>query len=120
MAFAARALRMTRERWLFVVTVKTWILIALLSLLCSPPLGHDEAQYAVAARADESPWLYLSPGTVAIARIGILLGGSDWALRLLPIVLGSGVVVAAWLLGRVAFDERVGAWSAAVVAGADR
>jgi hypothetical protein len=109
---------MTRERLLFVVALAVWLACALIALVCSPPLGHDEAQYAVQARGIAVPWLYLSSGTIWIARVGVALGGADWALRILPVLLGAGVVIATWFVGRTAFSERVGAWSAAVIAGA--
>ena len=99
-------------------SVATWVVIALVALIANPPLGHDESQYAVAARDASSPWRYLSPGTIAIAHAGLGLGDSDWMVRLLPALLGLGFLVAGWWVGRVACGGGVGAWTAAVMAGA--
>jgi len=109
---------MTHERWLLVAAVVAWLVVAVIGIALGPPLGHDESAFAAAARGDAPPWLYRSTGVIAIAKVGIALGGADWAMRLASVVLGAGVVVAAWAVGRAAFDERIGAWAAAVVAGA--
>src|SRR5258706_12941883 len=105
---------MMRERCVVLLSMVVWITVALLALLVNAPLGHDESQYAVAARATSSPWLYLSPGTVAIAQIGAVFGNAAWVLRLVPIVLGIGFVLSVWWLGRVGFGGHVGAVAAAV------
>jgi 4-amino-4-deoxy-L-arabinose transferase-like glycosyltransferase len=97
-----------------------WAAIAVLALVVGAPLGHDEAQYALAARGEVpgGTWLYLSPGTSAIARVGLALDGEPWLVRLPFVLLGIGVPLATWALGRTAFDDRTGAWAAAVIAGA--
>jgi hypothetical protein len=106
------------ERRLAIAAVAAWLAVAFIALVFGPPLGHDEAAFSVAARGDGPPWLYRSTGVTAIAHVGVALGGADWAMRLASAVLGAGVVVGAFAVGRAAFDERAGAWAAAVIAGA--
>ena len=108
---------MTRERKLLLGALGAWLVVEIVMLVAPLHLGHDEAQYALAARGDHE-WQYVSPGTVAIARVGVALGASDLALRLLPALLSLAFVLAVWLAGRVAFGERTGALAAAVMAGA--
>src|SRR5258706_386319 len=102
--------------WALVV----WCVLALLGLVLGPTLGHDEAAFALAARGEAPPaeWLYRSDGTIAIARLGIALGGAPWQLRLASTLLGPLVVIAVYAVGRAAFSARTGAWAAAVIAGA--
>jgi 4-amino-4-deoxy-L-arabinose transferase-like glycosyltransferase len=108
------------DRRLLAAALLAWSAMALLGLVLGPSLGHDEAAFALAARGDAPPgsWLYRSDGTIAIARLGIALGGAVWQLRLASAVLGIGVVVAVFAVGRAAFNARTGAWAAALVAGA--
>ena len=107
-------------RRLLLAALAAWLAVAALGLVLGPPLGHDEAAFAVAARGDlpAGAWLYRSDGTVALAWLGVALGGADWQLRLASALLGTAVVVAAFAVGRAAFTARTGAWAAAVVAGA--
>ena len=93
-----------------------WFAVGVLALASGPPLGHDEAAYAVAARGDAPTWNYRSTGMIVIARAGLALGGSDLALRALALVLGAGMLVAAFALGKVVYAERTGAWAAVVLA----
>jgi len=95
-----------------------WFVVGVLALAAGPPLGHDEAAYAVAARGDAPAWVYRSTGMVAVARVGLALGGGDVALRVVALVLGASVIAGAFALGRAAFDAQTGAWAAAVLAGA--
>ena len=94
-----------------------WLVVEILMLVVAPALGHDEAQYAVAARGDRQ-WLYASIGTAKIGQIGIALGGGDVAMRVAPGILSLGFVLACCWVGRIAFDARVGAWAAAAIVGA--
>jgi 4-amino-4-deoxy-L-arabinose transferase-like glycosyltransferase len=57
---------------------------------------------------------------IAVARVGLALGDgeSERALRAVALVLGVGVVLGTYALGRAAFGPRTGAWAAAVIAGA--
>jgi hypothetical protein len=107
----------SRDRRLLLAALGAWSVVAITMLAFAPYLGHDEAQYAIAARGDRQ-WLYVSPGTIAIARAGIALGASDVAMRVAPALLGLAFVIATWLVGRVAFGARSGAVAAAVMAGA--
>src|SRR5215467_15828293 len=108
------------ERRLFTAALLVWGAVALIGLVFGPTLGHDEAALALAARGHEPPgaWLYRSEGTVAIARIGIALGGAAWQLRLTSTLLGVFAIVAVHAVGHAAFTARTGAWAAAVIAGA--
>jgi hypothetical protein len=108
------------DRRLLAAALLAWIAMALLGLVLGPSLGHDEAAFAIAARggAPVGSWLYRSDGTIEIARLGIALGGAAWQLRLASAVLGTGVVVAVFAVGRAASGARTGAWAAAVIAGA--
>lgn len=105
------------ERRLLAAAVLAWLVVAILSLVLGPPLGHDECAFALIARGDAT-WLYKSRGVVAIAEFGIALGGSEWAIRLLMVPLGAGVVLGTYAVGRVVCDGKTGAWAAALVAGA--
>ncbi|HEU4729318.1 MAG TPA: glycosyltransferase family 39 protein [Kofleriaceae bacterium] len=106
----------TSERRLLVAALLAWAIVATINLVLGPPLGHDEAAFAVVARDDWPVWLYRSRGVVALARLGIALGGADWQLRLASTIAGLGVVLGVYAVGRAVFDARTGAWAAAVIA----
>jgi hypothetical protein len=108
------------DRRLLAAALLAWSTMAVLGVVLGPSLGHDEAAFALTARGGAPPgvWLYRSDGTVEIARLGIALGGAVWQLRLASAVLGTGVVIAVFAVGRAAFDARTGAWAAALIAGA--
>ena len=108
------------DRRLLAAALVAWAVVAAIGVALGPPLGHDEAAFAITGRGDApaGAWLYRSEGTVALARLGIALGGAAWQLRLASAVLGLGVVIAAFAVGRAAFSARTGAWAAALVAGA--
>lgn len=95
-----------------------WAIVAAMNLVAGPPLGHDEAAFASVARGDGPDWLNRSRGVVALARFGLALGGVEWQLRLASAIVGLGVVLAVYAIGRAAFSARTGAWAAAVIAGA--
>ena len=107
-------------RRLALAALAAWLAVAALNLVLGPPLGHDEAAFAVIARGEQPPgaWLYRSDGTVALARLGVALGGAAWQLRIASALLGASIVAAAFAVGRAAFGARTGAWAAAVIAGA--
>jgi 4-amino-4-deoxy-L-arabinose transferase-like glycosyltransferase len=108
------------DRRLLTCALVVWCVVAVIGLVLGPSLGHDEAAFALAARG-EAPvgkWLYRSEGTIAIARVGVALGGAAWQLRLVSALLGPLAIVAAYAVGRAAFSARTGAWAAAVLAGA--
>src|SRR5262245_33123513 len=84
-----------------------WLAGAAIVWLSEPLLGHDEAQYAIAARellaGAPARWEYLSIGMNAIAIPGLLAGGGELALRALPVALGLAFVLAAARLARGMF-----------------
>jgi hypothetical protein len=87
-----------------VVALALWMLEAMIVWAWGAPLGHDEAQYALAARAALSgqppPWNYLSFGMNLLAIPGVLLGGSEQALRWVPLCAGLGFALAVAGLAR--------------------
>ena len=109
---------MTTERRLLLAAVLAWLAVAVLGLVLGPPLGHDEAAFAVSARGGGPAWVYRSAGVTEVARIGVLLGGEPWQLRITSALLGTLIVVGAYAVGTAAFSARTGAWAAAVIAGA--
>lgn len=106
------------EHKLLAAALLGWAAVAIASLIAGPPLGHDEAAFALLARGDAPDWLYRSRGVVALGELGVALGGADWQLRLPGAVLGLALVPAVYLVGRAAYSPRIGAWAAAVIAGA--
>lgn len=105
-------------RKLFVLALIGWIAIAILGVASGHSLGHDEAAYAVLARDGHDAWIYRSDGMVAIAQLGLLWGGAEWQLRVLPALLGAGSLCAVYLVGKVALSAQTAAWAALVLAGA--
>jgi 4-amino-4-deoxy-L-arabinose transferase-like glycosyltransferase len=106
---------MTARRVLLATGLAVWIANAVIVVATRVPLGHDESEYANAA----SGWLageparlfYLSPGMDAIAAPGILLGGSDLAMRLVPALIGLGFIASVWLLARRVAGADTAAWA---------
>ena len=95
------------SRWPVVVTlagVAAWVIVAVVTWAGASPLGHDEARFMISAReamaGAEPRWFYLSSGMHAIVRPGIWLGGSELAVRFVPLVLGCGFLLAAWAVAR--------------------
>ena len=109
---------MTTDRRLLLAAVLAWLAVAVLGVILGPPLGHDEAAFAVSARGGAPAWVYRSAGVTEVARIGVLLGGADWHLRIASALLGSLIVLGAAAVGTAAFSARTGAWAAAVIVGA--
>ncbi len=108
------------DRRLLTAALVVWAAVAAIGVAFSPPLGHDEAAFAIAARGDvpAGGWLYRSEGTVVLAGLGVALGAADWQLRIASAALSIALVIAAFAVGRAAFTARAGAWAAALVAGA--
>ena len=108
-------------RFLVIGAFAVWIGCGMIRFVASPPLGHDEAQYALAARdrVEHQPrrWIYASAGMEVVGAPGVLAGGSDRALRVLPMLLGLGLLVAAWRLAVVLGGADAAAWAVAVLAG---
>jgi len=98
-----------------------WITCAAIRWCTPTPLAHDEAHYALATKdfLDGRParWFYVSTGMVAVGAPGMLAGGSDRGLRVLPLLLGLGFLAAAWRAGCAIGGRETGAWTAAVIAG---
>ena len=63
------------NRRLVAAAIAAWLVAAAIGLVIGPPLGHDEAAFAIVARGDQptGAWLYRSDGMVAIARLGVAL-----------------------------------------------
>lgn len=98
-----------------------WTTVLVITWAVAPPLGHDEAQYALAATdalaGDPARWFYLSRGMNAVAIPGVLLGGSEHALRLLPMLLGVAFAVATYVVVRRVASPIAAAWTLVVLAG---
>jgi hypothetical protein len=110
-----------RTTLLLAAGVAAWTVITGIVWLGSPPLGHDEAQYALAAadlvRGEEPRWFYVSLGTSLLAVPGVAVGGGEVALRLPAFVLGIGFVLAAAAVAWRGFGAATAAWVALVLAG---
>lgn len=100
--------------------VALWLGAALFSWLACTPLGHDEAQYVLAAgdllHGAPLRWHYLSIGMVLSSVPAAALGGGELGVRALPLLAGLGLVLAAARLARVATDDDTGGWLPAVLA----
>ena len=103
-------------RRVVLASLGAWAVCVLLQWLTDPPLSHDESAYAMLARDGQQIWLYRPIGMIALGRIGIVLGGSELALRAISVLLGLALVPAIAMLGR-RFGVWTGAWSAALIAG---
>jgi 4-amino-4-deoxy-L-arabinose transferase-like glycosyltransferase len=98
-----------------------WLAIGLMQWFAAAPLGHDEAQYAIAAKdvlsGQPQRWFYLSTGMNALAVPGVLIGDSEHALRIVPLLAGLGFLTLTWLVARRVVGELAAAWAIAVLAG---
>jgi 4-amino-4-deoxy-L-arabinose transferase-like glycosyltransferase len=108
--------------WVLAAGLLAWIVTTAFQWLMPAPLGHDEAQYALAARdvldGVEPRWFYLSPGMNALAIPGVVLGHSEIAVRLVPFVTGLVFFLAIVLLARRTVGSATAAWTVAILAGA--
>jgi hypothetical protein len=98
------------------------IVVGLIAL--DAPLHWDEAVYAVRARSWVDPeaalsgWSYIRPPLLPmLAGIPVLPGGDEWQLRLIGLLAGIGVLLAAWWLGRMVAGPLAGVLAAAVLHG---
>lgn len=102
--------------------IAAWVVNAVILWAAGGALGHDEAQYAIAAQdlVEGRPivWNYLPIGMDVVALPGVLLGGSERALHVFPLVLGIGYLAAAGLVARAVFGDAVAAWTICVLAAA--
>jgi hypothetical protein len=108
-------------RLVLVAGIAVWIANALLRWWSGAPLGHDEARYALDARAalEGQPirFLYAGGGMTAIGIPGVLAGATEQMLRLVPALLGGGFLAAAWYVARVVCGTETAAWTVGVLAG---
>lgn len=110
----------SHSRTLIYAAVGAWIAAAAIRWAMGSPLGHDEARYAISARAllhGHLPrWDYVPPGIAALGVPGIALGGGERAMRLVPLVANLGLLAAAFAIAR-RFSRETAAWALAVLAG---
>jgi hypothetical protein len=108
-------------RLVLVAGLVAWTACAVIVWLGAAPLGHDEAQYAIAAKdvivGNPPRWFYLSKGMNAVALPGALAGGSERALRVVPLVLGIVFALAVAHLAWRTVGARAAAWVVCVLAG---
>jgi hypothetical protein len=109
------------HRAVALVAALAWLVIAISTWAQAAPLGHDEAQYALAGQDALAGlphrWFYVSRGMDAVSIPGLWLGGGERALRLLPMLCGVGFVGALWLVARRTVGPRSAAWGLAAVVG---
>jgi 4-amino-4-deoxy-L-arabinose transferase-like glycosyltransferase len=107
-------------RTLIAAATGVWIVAAVIRWAIGSPLGHDEARYALSARylvhGHLPRWDYVPPGVAALGVPGILLGGGERVLRLVPLVANLGLLAAAFAVAR-RFSRETAAWTLAVLAG---
>lgn len=109
--------------WLSAILVLYGAVVAT-AITTNPPLGHDEAVYAMRADyfvgggTEIGYWGgHRASGLPILLTPAWLLGGSDQAVRIMSAAIGALVIVASWHLGRVVAGPRVGLLAAALVAG---
>ncbi len=98
------------------VTIGALVALRIGMVIATPlEIGPDEAQYWRWSRTLDFGY-YSKPPMIAwaIAASTAVFGDSEWAIRLLSPVLHGVAAVFLFLLGRKAFDNRIGAWSAAI------
>ncbi len=85
-------------------------------------LSWDEAVYADRARAWVAPdiplsgWSYIRPPLVPLlASVAVAAGGDEWQLRLIGLVAGLGLILAAWWLARSMGGRLAGLTAAAIL-----
>jgi 4-amino-4-deoxy-L-arabinose transferase-like glycosyltransferase len=110
----------TPTRLVFAIGLAAWVANAVAIWLVAAPLGHDETQYAIAAKdllaGAPERWFNLSRGATVVAIPGVLSGGSEIAMRLVPLLFGFGFVLAAWQVARRAFGDATAAWTVVALA----
>lgn len=108
------------SRFVLAAGVGAWLVCAVFAWALCTPIGHDEAQYALAARdllaGEPLRWSYLSIGMVVLSVPGVLLGQSELAARAVPVLAGLAFVLAATRLTRSALGQATAAWIPAVLA----
>jgi len=92
------------------------VVIRMAMVIVTPlEIGPDEAQYWAWSQSLDFGY-YSKPPMIAwvIALSTSVFGDGEWAIRLLSPVLHGVAAFFLFLLGKAAFDKRVGAWSAAI------
>lgn len=117
---SSRRLERRLTSFVLVAAIAVWTLNAVIRWYAAAPLGHDEARYALDARdlltGTPSRFLYSASGMSIVPIPGLLAGGSERALRLLPMLLGFAFLFAVWLLAKTTRGHRTAAWTVAVLA----
>ena len=109
-----------RTRFLVVGAWLTWLACSGIHWASGAPLGHDEARYALASRdllaGSDARWVYVPPGMEVLAMPGVLLGGGERALRLLPVVLSLLFLAVLHRIAREVGTRETAAWTVALAA----
>ena len=110
-----------RSRIVLYAGLAAWIANVVILWLGAAPLGHDEAQYAIAAQdliaGKYVRWFYLSKGMNLVALPGALAGGGELALRLVPMLLAIAFIFAAAHMAWRTVGATAAGWVVAVLAG---
>lgn len=114
------------ERWELLtlgLILLVFVALGLSLVLARPPLGHDEAVYALRARyyAGEGTAIgywnaYRAVGLPLLARLAWPLGDSDVYIRALVVGISSLGILLTWLWGRRFFGARAALFSAVLLA----
>ncbi len=92
------------------------VLVRLAMVIATPlEIGPDEAQYWRWSRTLDFGY-YSKPPLIAwlIAASTAIFGNAEWAIRFFSPILHGLAAFLLFLLGKQAFDARIGAWSAAI------
>ncbi|HEY5920343.1 MAG TPA: glycosyltransferase family 39 protein, partial [Kofleriaceae bacterium] len=112
---------MRLAKLIFIGGIAVWIINAALHCGSGVTLGHDEARYASDTRelldGRDKRYIYVPSGMNGIALPGVLAGGDERALRVLPMLAGLLFLFAAWRFARRAVGEDAAYWTVGVLAG---
>ena len=98
------------------LTIAVLVALRLIVVIASPlEIGPDEAQYWRWSRTLDFGY-YSKPPLIAwmIALSTAVFGNGEWAIRFFAPILHGVAAYFLFLLGRRAFDDRTGAWAAAI------
>ena len=96
--------------------IAAFVVLRIIVVIASPlEIGPDEAQYWRWSRTLDFGY-YSKPPLIAwaIALSTAVFGDGEWAIRLFAPILHGVAAYFLFLLGRRAFDNRTGAWAAAI------
>jgi 4-amino-4-deoxy-L-arabinose transferase-like glycosyltransferase len=96
--------------------IAVFVVLRLIVVIASPlEIGPDEAQYWRWSRTLDFGY-YSKPPLIAwiIALSTAVFGNGEWAIRFFAPILHGVAAYFLFLLGRRAFDNRIGAWAAAI------